>query len=497
MELQFQKAQLRCLRPLTTQVQTAEQVHQLRLPDGMPDIGSVLGAWGQVLLRGKEWDRESFGVSGGVMVWAMYEPEEGGEPRMAEAWLPFQMKWDIPPTGHDGKIRCSFRLKNVDARSTSARKLMLRANVSALGEAYVPEEVSYYTPEAVPEDVQLLRNTYPLRTAVEAGEKTVELDEEMELPGSAPKLQKLLRFSLQPELIDRRVMADKVVFRGSALARILYTGEDGHLHTWQFDVPFSQYAELDGEYGPEAEATVIPELTGLEMEQQEDGRLLLKGGMTCQYVIYDRHMLELVQDAYSPNRQVTAQEDTVTVPTVLDQTSKTLPVEATAETEWTDAVDTVFYPRFPEYRPENAAMHLQGRFHVLCYDDSGRLRSHSPKWEQEVPMELGQQGRIQGWATNTGIPQATLAGQELTARADLLLDTMTTVQETIPMLSGLTMGEPTEPDPGRPSIILRKPCGESLWQLAKRCGSTPDRIRQANALEGEPQTEDFLLIPVL
>ena len=497
MELQFQKSQLRCLRPLMMQVQTAEQVHQLRLPDGMPDIGTVLGAWGQVLLRGKEWDRESFGVSGGVMVWAMYEPEEGGEPCMAEAWLPFQMKWDIPPTGHDGKIRCSFRLKNVDARSTSARKLILRANVSAMGEAYVPEEISYCTPEGVPEDVQLLRTTYPLRMAVEAGEKTVELDEELELPGSAPKLQKLLRFSLQPELIDRRVMADKVVFRGSALVRILYMGEDGRLHTWQFDVPFSQYAELDGEYGPEAEATVIPELTGLEMEQQENGRILLKGGMTCQYVIYDRHMLELVQDAYSPNRQVTAQEDALIVPTVLEQTSKTVPVEVTAQTEWTDGVDTVFYPCFPEYRLENAAMHLQGRFHVLCYDESGNLHSISPKWEQGVPIEAAQQGRIQGWAANTGVPQTVFAADQMISRTDLLLDTMTTAQETIPMLSGFSMGELSEPDPGRPSIILRKPCGETLWQLAKRCGSTPDKIRQANALEGEPQTEDFLLIPVL
>ena len=36
-------------------VQTAELTQQIKLSDGMPDIGRILAAWGQVILRGKEW----------------------------------------------------------------------------------------------------------------------------------------------------------------------------------------------------------------------------------------------------------------------------------------------------------------------------------------------------------------------------------------------------------------------------------------------------------
>lgn len=496
-QVQFEKSQLRYLRPLISQVQTIEQVQELRLPDGMPDIGRVLIAWGQVLLRGKEWRNGNMGVSGGVMAWALYEPEEGGAPQTVEAWIPFQMHWDIPQTKHDGKIRCSCLLRSVDARSTSARKIMLRANVSVLGEGYIPEEISYYTAKDIPADVQLMKNIYPLRLAMEAGEKTVDLDEEFTLPTSAPKIARLIRFSLQPELIDRRVMVDKVVFRGMGAAHIVYMGEDEQLHSWDFEVPFSHYAELEAEYGPEAEAALEMAVTSLEMDTAEDGRLMLKGGMTCQYIIYDRCPVELVQDAYSPNRHVSAAEELLSVPSILDLSSQTVTAEVTAPVEGVRPADAVFYPRFPEHRAELNQLDLQGRFQLLYYDDSGTLQSVSPKWEHKIAMEVARESKVNSLSSNTGLPKTTFTGQDVSAQADLLLDTAVMTMEQIPMVTGLELGELKESDPNRPSLILRKPGKDSLWQMAKNCGSTVEKIRQANGLEGEPEADSFLLIPVL
>ncbi len=43
-----------------------------------------------------------------------------------------------------------------------------------------------------------------------------------------------------------------------------------------------------------------------------------------------------------------------------------------------------------------------------------------------------------------------------------------------------------EPDPARPSLILRRTGEGGLWELAKACGSTVEAIRSANGLEAEP-----------
>ena len=45
-------------------IQTAELTQQIKLTDGMPDVGRILAVWGQVILRGKEWQDAEASVNG-------------------------------------------------------------------------------------------------------------------------------------------------------------------------------------------------------------------------------------------------------------------------------------------------------------------------------------------------------------------------------------------------------------------------------------------------
>lgn len=271
MQLQFQKTVVSSLDTLRSGVWYQELTQELRLPEQMPDVGNILGAWGQVLIRSKEWRSGSVSVSGGVMVWAMYRPEDGTPPQMVEAWIPFQMKWDLPETQYDGSIRVSPLLKNVDARVTSARKVMLRCCVALSCEASAPMNVDVFSPQQVPEGVYLLERTYPMLLAKEVGEKSFSVEEELALPASAPTVEKLLRFSFHPELIDQKMMAGKVVFRGVGLIHILYLSADGQLCSCDLQAPFSQYSELEGDYDQDASADIWMALTALEMDMDDRG----------------------------------------------------------------------------------------------------------------------------------------------------------------------------------------------------------------------------------
>ena len=146
MELQFRSNTCRYLLPAVREVRNTEMTQEVRLTDGMPDIGRVLASWGQVVLRSKEWQQDQIMVSGGVMVWILYAPEDGTQPRCMDAWIPFQLKWDLDEERRDGPIRVSPLLRFVDSRSVSARKMMVRAGVAAMGEALSPMEAEIYEP---------------------------------------------------------------------------------------------------------------------------------------------------------------------------------------------------------------------------------------------------------------------------------------------------------------------------------------------------------------
>ena len=152
MELKFEKKGIKVLNPLLREVQAQEQTQELRLTDGMPDLGRILGTWGQVILRSKEWRGDSITCSGGVMAFVLYAPEDGSEVRTMESWIPFQMKWDLDDGRRDGEIRIQPLLRFLDARSVSPRKMMLRCGVSALAEAFRQDTAMVSIPGEMPGD---------------------------------------------------------------------------------------------------------------------------------------------------------------------------------------------------------------------------------------------------------------------------------------------------------------------------------------------------------
>ena len=416
-----------------------------------------------------------------------------------ETWLPFQLKWDFPETQNDGMIRVVPLLRNVDARSISARKMMVRATLGVLGEAMVSGEAEFYAPGELPEDIQVLKKSYPMMLPKEAGEKMFTMDETLSLPANVPALEKIVRYELHPQLAESKVVSDKLVFRGSALLHVLYMSTDGQLNTWDFEIPFSQFAELDRQYEQDALSKVDFAVTNLELEQAEEDSLNLKAGITAQYIVYDRPVIELVEDAYSPRRSVTPQMSRLIVPAVLDTRSESVRAERSIDMDYMQVADAVFYADHPRVHRDEDRVYaeLSGGFHTLGYDEENALQNASARWENEWSLPASEDSNVNVVMQRTGNPSVLISGNGTNVNTDLWVEAMTTTQQGLPMVTGLQMGEISEPDPGRPSLILMKAGADSLWDIAKQTGSTVDAIRKANQLQQDPDSEQMLLIPVV
>lgn len=497
MELQFQKTDIACLQMLKCQVQNQEQTQEVRLDDTMPPVEKVLCAWGQVLMRGKQWRNTGVQVSGGVMAWVLYGAEDGSC-HSVQTWVPFQVKMDIPQQERDGMILSDVRLRAVDARCINERKLLVRIDIGVQICTAVPQNVEVYSADQLPEDVQVLEKTYPVDLPMEMGEKEFVIDEILMLPGSCVPMEQPLSYSMQPELIDRKVMADKVVFRGTGLLHILYRGQDGQLYSWDFELPFSQFDQLTGQYEQSAAARIVPALTSLELEQDPEGKLQVKAGLVGQYMIYDRKELTLAQDAYSTSRQLTPQIQQLQIPAVLDMQIHTIQCEQTAAMEGSRAVDVTFLPDQPAQlrASDGVELDLSGRFQILSCDHEGKVHVETPGWNGQLPVRMDDDCRLEAFVAVTGMPVGVPGAGNVTVRADMLVDTACMSESAMPMITGVLL-EPREEEAGeRPSVILRRAGSDGLWQIAKQTGSTVDMIRRANHLTDDPEEGQMLLIPL-
>lgn len=495
MELQFAKKDLNCLDRVLWEAKNQEQTLEIKLSDAMPDVGKVLGAWGQPMLRSKEWRGSGMSVTGGIQAWVLYKAEDGSGIRVVDGWIPFQIRWEFPQTQRDGTMRVCCMLRNMDARITSARKIMVRGVVSVLAEALEPVHREVSVPEALPEDVQLLRRRYPVCVPRESGEKTVNVEEELQLPGGLPEGCKVLFCTVQPELTDQKIMGDKVVFRGALLFHGMLRCADGSLKPFDQEVAFSQFAELERKYDDGAAADVMLAVTDLETELEEGGTLRVEAALAGQYVVYDRPVVEVVEDAYSLEREIQLQSQSLILPAVLEIRRETVKAQVQMEGEQTAVLDVTVMTGHPQVRScsREWETELTGAFQIVSVDGSGEPQSQVIRWENSTTEPSANTVRLLGRGNLSGKAYC----QENVANGEIALELLSVTDTEIPMVTGLALGEKKQPDPGRPSLILSTAGQEDLWSLAKRCGSTVEAIEKANGLQTEPETGRMLLIPVL
>jgi hypothetical protein len=482
MELQWNKTPCPYLHTQIRQVQTLEETQELRLPEELPDIGRVLCAWGQCVVRGKQWRGDGMQASGGVTVSVLYLPEDGSVARCVESWLPFQAKWSFPQTRREGAMRIATLLQGVDARTLSARKMMLRANISLLGEALEPTEAEIYAPAELPTGIEVLANVYPAVLPREAGEKQFTIEDEIHIPG----VSKWVSFSMQPEVTEQNVVGSRVVIRGNGHLRYVYLDEQGEIRSGNLDIPFAQFADLDRDYDNEATADLMLCVSGMEPETGEDS-LHIQCSVTAQYLIKDRALLEIIEDAYSPTRELSLEIQTLKLPMELENRVEVLDADPVFQEG--KVLDMMFLPEYPvQYRDGDMVnLEIPAQFRFLYQDPEGNLQSATENWSTTLTVPAAENTQLQ--LTITSIEPSSNS-------ARMKLNLQTWADQQIPMISGLTVGGSKPLEEARPSLILRPMDTDSLWELAKETGSTMDAIRKANGLTQEPRQGQMLLIPV-
>ena len=136
---------------------------------------------------------------------------------------------------------------------------------------------------------------------------------------------------------------------------------------------------------------------------------------------------------------------------------------------------------------------IYGNLQFVYYDEAGNLMSETQSVE-----DIWHTADVDGTGINAvikSVEQPRLEG--IQASGQIRMDLTRRMAEKTKTVNGLEMGELQRPDPGRPSLVLRRAGGQSLWSLAKESGSTVEAIQKANGLSGEPMSDQMLLIPVV
>ena len=141
---------------------------------------------------------------------------------------------------------------------------------------------------------------------------------------------------------------------------------------------------------------------------------------------------------------------------------------------------------------QNVHMELSGSFQIIGHGVEDSLIGVNTRWEKELVIPVDENAVLLARSGLKGKKQVS----GTTIGCDIAVDMMVTALTDIPMVTALELGDPIVRSSEKPSLILRRVGDDTLWHVAKTCGSTVDEIREVNGLIDDPTADQVLLIPV-
>lgn len=503
MELLFEKKSAKYLREVLQTSIIHEETAESIVPDSYPDVDQILGAFGSVILRGKECRAGGVNISGGVNAGVIYRAENDTIPRVLHYYVPFTVRLEGGEVTENSRVITDCRVRNVDARIMNPRKVMVRVNLCGHVVAYesAVQSLCMYSPSA---DVDLLvkQTAYQVIRNVEVAEKVFPIAEEAELPAGRAPMEEMYKYQADVEVVESKLVGNKGVFKGNVNLCLLYLTEEKEVVSWNVRLPFSQYVEFENEYDEEELQTEIV-LTDLNVEDAngKGNRLLINLQMMAQCSVIGQETMDVVEDAYSLRRAFEPLWENVEVISRLDRQTKSQTLRSVVQAPVRSVIDTQVYLDVPAVRREGMQINVTVplRATVIYFDENGEIQSLEARLEGGCQTELAENSICRPEAHLVGEAFAVPVGEgvEIRCTVDMILDAMS--NQTLRMLAGGQLGDEYQPTKERPSVILRAAGREeSLWTIAKRCKTTEEAIRTANGLTDSASTPNgMLLIPIL
>lgn len=465
---------------------TAEQ--SAVLPDYYPPIERVVRVSARAAVTSVT-PGETTSVSGETSFTLLYQSSDGQGLHAYRTSLPFRQSLPLASPSPF----CLTTLPAASCRLSAARRVSFKAVFGLYAEAAAP--VSLPLPEKE-EGVLFDCREVTAREQTGALSKRFSISEEVPVEGAAAAVLDAWGDALLRETVGA---GGRSVVKGELCLSLLVADSEGAFQRREVSLPVSQILDLP--FGDDTQLDARLTLGDLRAEVSESdpggSRIALEADLTIDAVSTRPVRLSVVRDAFSPDYPVELERKKVSLCTSSRRLSGAaelhvpngeppagVPVGAFAQVQSCSAVCA-----------EDGKTSLEGQLLVsrLLREEDGRLFTQ----EEERPFSFA----VDAPAASGGEARAVVAasswqedGLRLTLHYDLGL--WTTQETELVAAASCDRAHPRPNGVRAPLTVYFAEPGEPVWEVAKRYGVDPERIRKANALEGDVIPERCrLLLP--
>lgn len=460
---------------------------RLSLPPEKADIGRILFVQGKVHVGAEPTDGKVF-MDGSVKFCIVYMDTEGNIDSFESSSV-FRHSEDVQGAGSNMNVYCKGSVKEIEYTIEDSRRVYVKGIVSMSIKGSIANSYEAVN-EAKPSGMQVKMYKQRLSSTKEYKKDTVVLSEDLRIPQSMPRAEKILYSDAYAIVKSIKTEELKVIVEGDIKMMILYLSEDksAPLQYFYESLPFGEILSSESVMSSDtvmADVDMYDLRVDIAEESSDVLRLYSKLNILCS--IMTTGDIEYMQDAYSLEKKLDISYEnytyrhadlsacvkaitrcSITIPENLPGVSRIVCMKAS--------------PVVATATPNTDRVYLDGlMMFTICYSSPQGMQSYSG----EVPFEA--EAQMEGIVSTHDIELSAEveycsfegAGRDISVKFMMDVEIKAYTQNTFRLVSNIE--ETTKSASVKKGItIYFADGGESTWDIAKRYSTTLETVKKFN-----------------
>lgn len=461
------------------------------VPDSKPDILNTICTSGVVCIYKKDVLNGKIKMDGNINTYIMYLADDNeNKVRGITTNLDFTETIEIPNCQEGMNCSLDVKLKSIESKIINERKIGIRATLEVIIKVYSNEEIQIVNNLENAEGIQMLNEELNVNSLVGSGETKIYAKDTINID-NADNLAEILKAGVCICDKDIKISYNKILTKAEAEVKIMYLTEDNRINCVTARIPVVGFIDIPN-VTEENICDVQYEIKNIVIKpnQAEEHSIYVELEVGVSANVYENKTINLIQDIYSPCENLEFNKKKITTITGKVNNKEPIQIREKVMIENIDnkqIVDVDIVPIIENENKLNSRIIYEGKIQLRFVFVNDNLDTDLK--EVEIPFEYTMENVEAGENLNTDtdieIQNSDFVVQDggiISSNIDMMMNINSYRDTSLNIMDEIqTNGTREEEDYSVVMYIVKK--GDTLWNIAKKFGSTIDDIARANGIE--------------
>ena len=462
------------------------------VPDIKPDILNIIETTGNVCIYKKEVLDGKIKIDGTLQIYIIYmADDEVGEVRSISTNLDFSETIQMPNANENINMILQTQIASIETKILNGRKVSIKGDIDFLLKLYLNENIEIIKDVEGINDIQKLTRAIEINSLVGKGYTKVFAKETIDINSEA-NLAEILKTDIEINNISTKLSYNKILIKADVCVKVLFITENNQISVCKSNIPAIGFIDMPN-INEEQECDINIDLGNflIKPNMEDNNSIFVEAELEICCYAFEKKNITIIEDLYSPSTSMSFKQKNIKLVGSRIKTNNLCTIKeriVAPELLENKICDVTLEPLILKQRVLRNQISYEGEIKgKLLYTNDNRTSLN--KKDFSVPFKFFQETNEPSNDDEVNV-KIELKTQETQINSEGALDinvdmefvtTITKLNE-VSIIYEINSDEDLKTENHSMVIYYTKP-GDTIWNIAKRYGSTTDEITLINELD--------------